>query len=407
MKGCLIAMLALASSVLAIGADEKPLTVDELREALHKQPGGNEAAKLAERVRAWFGRTNLPKGAAAKYHELSVAWALETTESAPKIVSDDGKVTLPLTRIGDTPVYAAVQTFEDGTAFRWHYEAGGQKLPVVNAAAHQLEVFRMQSECFEQPGVPKGKLTQMPKWESKIFAGTSRDWWVHVPAQYRAEAPACVMVFQDGQSYKDFVPTVFDNLIHKGDMPVTVGVFVSPGTFQGGRSNRSFEYDTLSDQYARFLLEEILPEVEKTTKLRHDAAGRAIGGISSGGICSFTVAWERPNEFSKVLSWVGSFTNIASGKTLREGGHNYPALIRKTEKKPLRVFLQDGANDLDNIHGSWPLANLQMSKALEFKGYDYKFVYGQGFHSNKHGRAILPESLRWLWRDHKENSKGG
>ena len=212
------------------------------------------------------------------------------------------------------------------------------------------------------PDVPKGTLKQMPPWESKIFAGTTRDWWVYVPAQYKAETPASVMVFQDGAGYKDYVPTVFDNLIAKGDMPVTVGIFIQPGLFKDGRANRSFEYDTLSDQYARFLLEEILPEVEKTVKLRHDAASRAIAGASSGGICAFTVAWERPNEFSKVLSWIGSFTNIASGKTVREGGHNYEALVRKTPKKPIRVFLQDGANDLDNANGNWPLANQPMAQ---------------------------------------------
>jgi enterochelin esterase family protein len=209
------------------------------------------------------------------------------------------------------------------------------------------------------------------------------------------------MVFQDGQNAKNYIPTVFDNLIAKGDMPVTVGIFISPGTRADGRPNRSFEYDTLSDQCARFLLEEILPEVEKSYKLRRDAASRAIGGISSGGICAFTVAWERPNEFSKVLSWVGSFTNIASGPTLREGGHNYQAMIRKTPKKPIRVFLQDGENDLDNQHGSWPLANQTMAKSLAFAKYDFKFEWGHGFHSDRHGRAILPDSLRWLWSDYK------
>ena len=157
------------------------------------------------------------------------------------------------------------------------------------------------------------------------------------------------------------------------------------------------------------MLEEILPEVERTVKLRHDPESRAIAGISSGGICAWTVAWEHPEEFSKVLSWVGSFTNIASGTTRREGGHNYEALIRKTPKKPIRVFLQDGANDLDNANGNWPLANQQMAKALEFAKYDYKFIFGQGFHSNLHGRAILPDSLRWLWRDYKpgETASGG
>ena len=218
------------------------------------------------------------------------------------------------------------------------------------------------------------------------------------------------MVFQDGGGYQNptgqfRVPIVFDNLIHQKKIPVMIGIFINPGKVppasegQKPRDNRSFEYDTLSDQYARFILEEILPEAEKTVKLRHDAESRAIAGISSGGICAFTAAWERPNEFSKVLSWVGSFTNIASGKTLREGGHNYPALIRKTPKKPIRVFLQDGANDLDNQHGNWPLANQEMARALQFAGYDYKFVFGRGFHSNRHGRALLPDSLRWLWRD--------
>jgi enterochelin esterase family protein len=210
------------------------------------------------------------------------------------------------------------------------------------------------------------------------------------------------MVFQDGAGAKDFAPLVFDNLIAKGDIPVIVGIFIQPGVFiSDGKANRSFEYDTLSDRYARFLLEEILPEVEKTVKLRHDAASRAIAGASSGGICAFTVAWERPNTFSKVLSWIGSFTNIASGTTAREGGHNYAALVRKTPKKPIRVFLQDGANDLDNVHGNWPLANLTLAKALAFANYDYRFEYGQGFHSNRHGRAMLPDSLRWLWRDYR------
>ena len=184
-------------------------------------------------------------------------------------------------------------------------------------------------------------------------------------------------------------------------MPVTVGVFVNPGKFptpgrdeKDWRTNRSFEYDTPSNQYARFLEQEILPEVAKTVKFRSDAAGRAICGASSGGICSFTVAWERPDLFSKVLSTIGSFTNI-------RGGDVYPGMIRKTEHKPIRVFLQDGANDLDNQHGNWPLANQQMALALKFAKYDYKFEYGTGGHNGKHGGAILPESLRWLLRDGK------
>ena len=235
------------------------------------------------------------------------------------------------------------------------------------------------------------------------FPGTVRDYWVYVPAQYDAAKPTNVMVFQDGGSYVDEngqfrVPVVFDNLIHQQEMPVTIGIFINPGVVPaaqpGGepQRNRSFEYDSLSDQYARFLLEEILPEVAKNYNLTKSAEGRAICGISSGGICSWTVAWERPDAFSKVLSHVGSFTNI-------RGGHVYPALIRKTPAKPIRIFMQDGVGDLDNEHGSWPLANQEMAASLKFSKYDYRFVFGDGAHNGKQGGAILPESLRWLWRE--------
>ena len=261
-------------------------------------------------------------------------------------------------------------------------------------------------DSIVKPDVPHGKVTQMPNFESKIFADTNRDWWIYVPAQYTADKPACVMIFQDGGGYKGGVPPAFDNLIAEKAMPVTIGVFINPGNLKPdakkqGNNQRSFEYDTLSDQYARFLLEEILPEVEKTVKLRHDAASRAVAGLSSGGICAFTVAWQKPDQFSKVLSWIGSYVNLAGGKTGLEGGHNYPAMIRRGEPKPIRVFLQDGDHDLDNPYGNWPLANQEMAKAFEFKKYDYKFVFGKGDHNPAHGYSILGESLRWLWRDYK------
>ncbi len=265
--------------------------------------------------------------------------------------------------------------------------------------------YQLGPDSQVQQGVPQGKVTEH-EWASEVFPGTLRRYSVYVPAQYDASRPAAVMVFQDGHAYVNAkgqfrATVVMDNLIHSGDMPVTIGVFIDPGhktdRLTGPRgwkptpSNRSFEYDTLSDQYARFLLEEILPEVGKTYRLTDNPDLRGICGISSGGICAWTVAWERPDAFRKVLSHVGSFTNI-------RGGHNCQALIRKTENKPIRVFLQDGSGDLDNQHGNWPLANQQMAASLKFKGYDYKFVYGEGGHNGIHGGAILPESLRWLWR---------
>ncbi len=373
-----------------------------LAAALSAKPAGAGAEQLAGRIRTWFGGTgNLLKGPAPKIDDLAVAWAIEApglaaSAPAPRVVSDVVAFTLPLVKVGDSGLYAGVATLAHGYAMTWHYEVGDRRL-----GGGQLEVYDTYPDSREQPGVPKGTVKQMPKWESQIFGGTTRDWWVYLPAQYNPAAPAAVMVFQDGAGYKDYVPVVLDNLIAKRDMPITVGIFIQPGVFKDGRSNRSFEYDTLSDQYARFLLEEILPEVEKTVTLRHDAANRAIAGLSSGGICAFTAAWERPDAFSKVVSWIGSFTNIASGKTVREGGHNYEALVRKTPKKPIRIFLQDGSNDLDNANGNWPLANQTLAKALAYAGYDYRFEFGHGFHSNRHGRSMLPDTLRWLWRGYQ------
>ena len=266
------------------------------------------------------------------------------------------------------------------------------------------EEYKLGPDAQPKDGVPKGNLSKQ-SWDSEIFPGTTRDYWVYVPAQYDGSVPAAVMIFQDGHGFvkekgHTQVKTVFDNLIHAGEMPVTIGIFINPGVVpaskkgQEARKNRSFEYDTLSDRYARFLLEEILPEVENSYRLTSNPDCRAICGNSSGGICAFTVAWERPDAFRKVVSHIGSFTNI-------RGGHVYPALIRKSDPKPLRVFLQDGENDLDNLHGNWPLANRQMAKALAYAGYDYKFVMGTDGHSARHGGSIFPDTLRWLWRDWK------
>jgi enterochelin esterase-like enzyme len=264
-------------------------------------------------------------------------------------------------------------------------------------------------DSFREEGEPQGTITEHEWSESNVFPGTKRRYWIYVPAQYDKSKPAALMVFQDGHAYVrergEFrTPIVLDNLIHKGDVPVMIAVFVDPGTtselpkrpgWKPTPENRSVEYDTLSGDYAEFLLSELLPAVAEKYPFTDEPEGRAIAGISSGGICAFTVAWERPDQFRKVLSHVGSFVNI-------RGGDVYPGMIRKgSDKKPLRIFLQDGANDLDNVHGNWSLGNKQMAAALKFRDYDYKFEYGEGGHNGNHGGAILPDSLRWLWRGYK------
>ena len=284
-------------------------------------------------------------------------------------------------------------------------------LAIALGTLRAADEYPLGPDSQRQPGVPRGVVTHYT-WtsprltQSSTFPGTVRDYWIYVPAQYKADQPACVMVFQDGQSFmkedgRARIPIVFDNLIGKHEMPVTIGIFINPGVLkaalpsQQDRFNRSFEYDDLSDRYARFLLDEILPEVAKHFNLSTNPDDRAIAGLSSGGICAFTAAWNRPDAFHRVLSFIGSFTDL-------RGGDVYPSLIRKTEPKPLRVFLQDGDHDLNIYAGAWWMANQSMASALQYAGYDVKFVTGNKDHDMEQGGAILPDALRWLWRDYPQ-----
>jgi enterochelin esterase family protein len=283
------------------------------------------------------------------------------------------------------------------------------KPPPAAPAAPPAITYKTDPDSLPQEGVPKGKLEGPFLFHSKVFSNTVRRYWIFVPAQYQAEKPACVLVFQDGQRATRTngqlrVPQVMENLIAKKEMPVTIGIFITPGSRGeeyvevggGNPNNRSVEYDSLGDAYARFITEEMLPEVGKKYNLTKDPEGRAIGGTSSGAICAFNVAWERPNEFRKVISCIGSFTNI-------RGGHVYPKLIRETEKKPIRIFLEDTLHDLpspNNPNRDWHLQNIAMVDAFKEKGYDMTYVFEEGAHSDAHGGSIMPQMLRWLWRDY-------
>ena len=225
---------------------------------------------------------------------------------------------------------------------------------------------------------------------------------MYVPAQYDATNPASLMVFQDGRNYARVngnwkMPVVFDNLIHSGEMPVTIAVCVNPGVVEGGedaqdRFNRSLEYDTVSDRYATFLIDELLPIVAKKYSITEDPNLRGIAGSSSGAIAAFGVAWHRPDQFRRVFSTVGTFVGL-------RGGNEFPTLIRKCEPKPLRVFLQDGRNDLDIYGGSWWNANQTMLASFQWAGYDVNHQWGDGGHNGKHGSALFPDAMRWLWKD--------
>jgi enterochelin esterase family protein len=262
---------------------------------------------------------------------------------------------------------------------------------------------KLGPDSMLKAGVPKGKVIDFEFANSKIFPGTKRNIHLYIPANHDPKKETAVMVFQDGHTYVNpkgefRVTTVFDNLIASGEMPPVIGIFIDPGHKGNSvppnpwkNNNRSFEYDTLSADYATFLIDEILPLVGKDYKLSKDPEMRAICGTSSGGICAWTVAWERPDQFRKVVSSIGSFTNI-------RGGDAYPGMIRKTEMKPIRGFFEEGIDDLDNEHGNWPLANMAMEAALKFKGYDYKYVWGRHGHSGKKMGAIFPDAMRWLWR---------
>ncbi len=285
--------------------------------------------------------------------------------------------------------------------------------------------YKLGPDSLPREDTPKGVLHKHT-FKSQIFEGTVRDYWVYIPAQYDGTQPVCLMVVQDGGRRIDpsgdtRVPVVMDNLIHRKEMPVTVGLFINPGEFPAAdgkpaRSNRSFEYDTLSDQYVRFLLEEIIPEAARNHRLTFtsDPAGWSIYGQSSGATAAFTAAWERPDKFRKVVSFIGSFTGIAyrparDGQPMQPGADLYPTLIRKNPIKPLRIFLQDGSRDLNNAHGNWFLGNQQMLSALEWANanadasktpgprYEVKHAWGDGAHSGAHGGSILPDVLRWLW----------
>ena len=401
-RALLLSCLVLTTNVLAQAPKGKsawvPPSMSELKSALHDP--ATSAKMLEQLVFKMFGKQNLAMGkAGAKVDGVTAAWAV-ISPSPARVVDGKGKVIGDMKQVNDEGLQVAVADMPNFTEFDYKIESGGSALLAGKA---RIEHYELPPEAKPQAGVPEGKQEKFEFAESKVFPGTKREVVVYIPAQYDAAKPASLMVWQDGPRHADpngglRATRVMDSLIAKGEMPVTIGVFIEPGRKLSQKpndkaANRGFEYDSLGDAYSKLVIDEVLPQVKQRYNLTWSdkPEDHAIGGGSSGGICAFNTAWERPDQFQKVLSWVGSFVNL-------RGGHVFPALVREAERKPLRVYLLDGDNDLDNPFGNWPIANQNMAASLKFMGYDYRFDYGHCFHGSKGMSASLPDALRWLWR---------
>jgi len=327
----------------------------------------------------------------------SFLWAVET-DTAPALYIDDQPAPGKMRRLNGTRTWWYLGPLRTGASHRFHYMAAGGRFGGGN------DIPAYTPDSYQKPGVPEGKLSERILHTSRIYEGLKRDYWIYVPAQYDPVKPACLMVWQDGRDLIERngsarLHNVTENLIHQKKIPVMILVLIAPGT-DGEREMRSVQYDTVSDRYPRSLRDEILPEVYRKYNIRRDAYSRGIAGQSSGGICAFNAAWQHPDQFSRVLSRIGSFTALQWKPHELDGGQSYPNMVRKLPKRNIRAWLDDGSEDHENRNGSWPLQNIQMANSLKMMDYDFHFSFGGGTHSSSHGNAELPEALTWLWRDY-------
>jgi enterochelin esterase family protein len=415
----LLSALALALMVPAASLAADKSTALQLIE-LAKNPG----PALRDAINATFDAKDLQEGTAWSGRGPDFFFATHAA-SKPQLFIDE-KSGPEMKMLAGTDLWYAIAKIEAvGELHSFHYILNGAKF------GGKLDVPAFTPLSYLQPGVPSGTLSEKITHVSKIYDGMKSEYWIYVPAQYKPETPAAVMIFNDGGWYTDRngnnpVLNVVDNLIAQKKIPVMICIFINPGdiadspdtpTYKfvkayGEKWNRTLKdsmrstlYDTVSDRYPRFLRDEILAEVGAKYNLRKDAYSHAITGLSSGGIASFNAAWQMPDVFGRVISWIGSFSAIQwkEDPANADGGQDYPEKILRESHRNIRVWLQDGSEDLDLRYGNWPLNNLRMANALKAKEYDFHFSYGKGTHNSAHGAAEFPAEMTWLWRDYDPN----
>jgi enterochelin esterase-like enzyme len=409
----LLALLAISN--LAFAAEK--MTAPELISLAQAH-----SAALPDAINATFSPKELQEGTAWAGKGRDFFFALQSATPPTLLIDNAPGPQMQAVTAGGL-WYAVARIEELGVLHSFDYRVGGAKF------GGRLDLPAFGPDSYLQANVPSGTLSEKLIHTSKIYNGMKSEYWVYVPAGYDPKVPAALMVFQDGGGYihrdgNNSALNVIDNLIAQKKIPVMICVFINPGDVtdasgtptyrfvqafaqQWNRtlkdSMRSTEYDTVSDRYARFLRDELLAEVGSRYNLRKDAYSRAITGLSSGGICSFNAAWQMPDQFSRVISWIGSFTSIQwkEDPAIADGGQDYPEKILREPARDIRVWLQDGSNDQENDrYGSWPLANIRMANALKLKSYDFHFSFGRGTHNSGHGAAEFPAEMIWLWRDY-------
>jgi enterochelin esterase-like enzyme len=415
------ALRLLLSSLAWLAAATSALAGEKLNATQLTDLAKAASPKLHDAITVTFEANDLKGGTAWAGRGPDFFFAVEAA-TRPALIIDDVAAPAMQRLAGSNLWYAAVRIEQVGKLHSFHYLLNDTKF----GGKPDLPAFTPLS--YLQPGVPSGMLSEKITQVSKIYEGMKSEYWIYVPAQYDPRTPAAVMIFQDGGWYTDRngnnpALNVIDNLIAQKKIPVMICIFINPGdisdspgtptySFVKGYSEkwrrtlkdsmRSTLYDTVSDRYPRFLRDEILVEVGAKYNLRKDAYSRAITGLSSGGICSFNAAWQMPDLFARVISWIGSFSAIQwkEDSAVPDGGQDYPDKILREPRRNIRVWLQDGSEDLDLRYGNWPLANLRMANALKAQDYDFRFSYGKGTHNSAHGAAEFPAEMIWLWRDY-------